>query len=224
MNEDPNCYITCPQCDGGIAVLWEQLGQRVVCGRCGELVLAKPPQRGNAEVFYGSPETPRKTWSRGVVFCVGGVLCLLVAAALWYISIQQPMEEMRHHAPLVPYSMKRIVFIPLFAISGAGMTLMGLLSPFIKSLAARSTSSKRALSVVVFVLLMVPGWFLFTWFEEEMKKAGYERGMLGAQPRVIPVPKMNIPQIDSRPDMERIKAQLKQVREEADKAGRQGRN
>jgi hypothetical protein len=152
------------------------------------------------------------------------VLCLLVAAALWYISIQQPLEEMRRHAPLVPYSMKRIAFIPLFAISGAGMTLMGLLSPFFKSRRAGPAKSKRALCVVVFVLLMVPGWFLFTWFEEEMKKAGYERGMLGAQPRVIPVPKMNIPQINTRPDTERIKTQLKQVQEEAEKARRQGRN
>jgi hypothetical protein len=148
---------------------------------------------------------------------VGGVLLLLVAAALWYVSIHQPLEEMRRKVPQISYSMKRIAFIPLFAAAGAGMTLMGLLSPFFGNREPRNPGGRRAIGVVIFVLLMVPGFFLYTWFEGEMKKEGYERGMLGAQPRPIPVPKMDIPRPPARPDMDRFNEQLKEVKDKARK-------
>ena len=220
MNEDPYCHLQCPRCGQAIDVLWEQLGQRVVCTACGEWTVAEAP--GARREW--TPTPPRKTWPAGMVLLVGGLLCLLVAAALWYISIQQPLEEMRRHVPRVDYSMKRIVFIPLFALSGAGMTLAGLLSPFFRNRKSGPPGRERALAVILLVLSMVPGWFLYNWFEGEMKKEGYERGMLGAQPRPIPVPKMNIPALDSRPDPQQFEKELREiqdkVRKEAEKAGR----
>jgi len=129
---------------------------------------------------------------------------------MWYISIQQPLEEMRQHAQNVSYSMKRIVFIPLFALAGAGLVIMALLSLFIPVRDSKPPGAGRVLWVILLVVSMVPGWFLYNWFEGEMKKAGYQSGITGAQPAPIPVPKMNIP---PPPDTSRLNADLKEMQE-----------
>lgn len=217
MNEDPNCHLTCPQCRQTVDVPWDSLRSQIVCDHCGVQFMVPPP----APQSWQDTPSP-KPWPRGAVLALGGIICLTVAALMWYISIHLPLEEMRRHEPRVTYSMKRIVFIPLFAGAGAVMLLA---SPFSSGGPAHPDRVKRVrvLGVIGMVLLMVPGWFLYSWFEDEMRKTGYDRGLSGAQPNVIPVPKMEIPHLGGRPDTERLNAQLRDFKDQMQKVKEEAR-
>ena len=185
MNENPYCTVTCSHCLSGTDVTWEEVGGSVICPACGLSFVAEPPP---PELHPGKDQPPGKTWPAWAVMIVAGLLCLLVASFLWQISIRQPLEQMIQRVPEVAYSMRRVLFIPLFALGGAALALTGLLGMLFKERLGWPGLAGQAVIIAIFVLFLTPGWFLNSWFEGEMEDLGYESGGRGLHLRVIPIP------------------------------------
>jgi hypothetical protein len=229
MQDDP-LYFLCPFCNTAIEAPAEGAGADIIsCCACHRKFVADTPARRLPAA--GAPTmTPVQKWTRkeaGFKLFGIGLLVLAAVALMGYFTVWEPLEKMRRHEPDVSYSMKIIVFLPLFAAVGAGLVVMGLVIPWLRETApARQPSGmKKFLGVLFLAVMMVPGWLLFSWFEDEAAKAGYARGSTAAPPP-IPVPKMAIPKVP-QPDFQRHQLQVQEplnavrkTRDDADKARR----
>jgi hypothetical protein len=176
----------------------------VTCRTCGRRFTgaARPPAV--------TPAVPLKTWTKkqAAVRTFGiGVLLLLFSALFYYWAIYEPLEKMRNHEGDIRYSLKMIFFLPMFALLGIGFMIAGLVIPFLKDRTLWQpgpSKRKTALVLILAVPLLAPGWFLYSWFKDEMAKYGYSDTFGGPPPKVIPVPKMDIPKIE-RPDFDSIR-------------------
>ncbi|HEX2750272.1 MAG TPA: hypothetical protein VHM91_19855 [Verrucomicrobiales bacterium] len=222
MYDDPPLSIRCPFCDASWQVPRECEGAETVCGSCRRSFIA----HGEAGVPQaGIPPVPLKTSRKEAGFKLFGIGLLVLAgvALMGYFAVWEPLEKMRRHEQDVRYSIKVILFLPLFAAVGAGLLGMGLVMPWLKDRASirSSSSTKKFLGVLFFAAMMAPGWCLYSWFKDEAAKAGYYAGF--GSPPPIPVPKMDIPKIE-RPDFDGMQRRAhdaadaaRKVRDDADR-------
>ena len=222
MHDQP-LSIRCPFCDAPWQVPADCVGSQIVCGSCQKSFIA----HGAAGLPQaGIPPVPLKKWSRkeaGFKLFGIGLLVLAGVALMGYLEVWEPLEKMRRHETGVRYSLKILLFLPLFAAVGVGLLGMGLVIPWLKDRSPTHGSSgkKKWLGILLLVVMMAPGWFLFSWFQDEAAKAGYYAGF--GSPPTTPVPKIEIPKIE-RPnfDLNRRHVQealdaARKARDEADK-------
>ena len=183
MNDSLPEPAACPQC--GTAPSGNEVapGRAWQCRRCGEIFTPHPLSAATGT----PPPAPSRQWPPALVFATGAVLCLLTAAALWYMGIQRPLEEMRAGEQHVRYSMQRVVFIPLFALSGAALLGGAIVTALMPQGPGRPLAQRRVrvAAVVLLVVSMLPGWLLYDWFSGQMQQAGYVRGLRGAEPAPV---------------------------------------
>jgi hypothetical protein len=231
MRDQPDCdapiHVLCPGCETPAAVPADGTPVDIICTSCGRRFT------GAAGPSSAVPAVPLKTWTKkqAAVRTFGiGVLLLLFAALFYYWAIYEPLEKMRNHEKDVSYSLKMIFFLPMFALLGIGFMVAGLIKPFLKDPAPRPpgpVKPKTALVLILAVPLLAPGWFLYSWFKDEMAKSGYYDTFGGPGPKVVPVPKIEIPKM-TRPDFDALRKQQqesidnirKRLREETEKNNR----
>lgn len=113
-----------------------------------------------------------------MMYRIGGLLCLALAAGFGWFFIWQPLEAVRAHAPEVTYSVKAFVLVPFAAVFGVFFLIFG------DSLPYRNVERQMPTPAgwVLFALAALAGGLGFWWFDGQFKAQGY--GYAGSPPAV----------------------------------------
>lgn len=105
----------------------------------------------------------------GLLSRIGGVVCLVLAAAFGWFFIWQPLEQARAHAPEVEYSIKAFVFVPFAAVFGLFFLIFG------DSVEYRNIEKQTptAAGWILFLVAAAAGGLGFWWFQAQFDALGY---------------------------------------------------
>jgi hypothetical protein len=100
---------------------------------------------------------------------LGGLLCLLVAAAFGRFFIWQPLQQAQSHAPEVEYNIKAFVLVPFAAVFGVFFLLFGDSVPYRNAQKQNFTAAGWNL----FIVAMGASGLAFWWFKAWFAALGY---------------------------------------------------
>lgn len=134
-----------------------------------------------------------------ILFRLGGLLCLAMAAGFGWFFIWLPLQAAQAHAPEVDYSIKAFVLVPFAAVFGLFFLLVG------DSVAYRHVEQQKptAAGWLLFLVAAAASGAGFWWFNAKFDELGY------AAPGQYPSNQPLTPLPDGRPTFavpERTKA------------------
>ncbi len=219
MNE--SATIECPWCQQSLTIPPEAFGQPVSCPVCsGKFVAESPPAyraasqfrpAGQRNVAGGVGRSPGRNELAAVLWVLG-IGGLLGSGLLGYWWLYEPLEEMRRHVPQVSYSGKIIMIFPFFAVCSLAVTV----AAAVVSLSKKTPPPVRAprpvqdndlsiggkfLCALGSVVVLAPGFWLHSWFNDQVEKLGYKNGFL-----TVPRPRDSLPdpELDGSREFDRI--------------------
>jgi drug/metabolite transporter (DMT)-like permease len=104
-----------------------------------------------------------------LLYRIGGLICLVAAAAFGWFFIWLPLQQAQAHAAEVEYSVKAFVFVPFAAVFGVFFLIFG------DSVEYRNVEKQTptAAGWVLFLIAMVAGGLGFWWFDSQFSALGY---------------------------------------------------
>lgn len=105
----------------------------------------------------------------GVLYRLGGLLCLAVAAGFGWFFIWLPLQAAQAQAPEVDYSIKAFVLVPFAAVFGLFFLIFG------DSVAYRNVEKQTptAAGWVLFLIAGLASAASFWWFDARFDALGY---------------------------------------------------
>lgn len=107
--------------------------------------------------------------SANILARIGGLICLVVAAAFGWFAIWLPLQEAQTHAPNVEYNLKAFVLVPFAAVFGIYFLIFGDSVPY-------RNIEKQNLTTAGWLLFLVAAaasGFTFWWFKAQFAALGY---------------------------------------------------
>lgn len=107
--------------------------------------------------------------SGNILYRLGGLICLAVAAAFGWFFIWLPLQAAQAHAPEVDYSIKAFVLVPFAAVFGLFFLLFGDSVPYRNVEKQTPTGAGWLLFLVAGLASGVGFW----WFNSRFEALGY---------------------------------------------------
>lgn len=121
-----------------------------------------------------------------ILYRLGGLLCLAIAAGFGWFFIWQPYQAALAHAPEVEYSIKAFVLVPFAAVFGLFFLAVGDSVPYRNV----EKQTPTAAGWVLFLLAALAGGAGFWWFDQKFDELGYAMpGQYPSHQQLTPMPK-----------------------------------
>ena len=120
-----------------------------------------------------------------LLYRIGGLFCLAVAAGFGWFFIWQPLQQAQAHAPEVEYGIKAFVLVPFAAVYGLFFLIFGDSVPYRNHEKQNFTLAGWLLFLIAAVASGVGFW----WFDAKFDELGYAMpGQYPSDQQLTPLP------------------------------------
>ena len=104
-----------------------------------------------------------------LLYRIGGLVCLAIAAGFGWFVIWQPLQDAQAHAPEVRQSIKAFVLVPFAAVFGIFFLIFGGSVPYRNV----EKQTPTAAGWVLFIVAAAASGIGFWWFKAQFDALGY---------------------------------------------------